>query len=87
MCSLQGVYTSRGVPRIANAARAGHGRGPYAVRRIGRGVTRFGGAAVFPKLQVRDAECIPQAILPGLQIRKDRTRVDAVCVGVPYFPG
>ena len=32
MRSLHGVYTSRGVPRIASAARAGHGRGPYAVQ-------------------------------------------------------
>ena len=30
MCSLHGVFISRSIPRIANAARAGHGRGPYA---------------------------------------------------------
>ena len=49
------MYTSRGVPRIASAARAGHGRGPYAVRRIGRGIPRFVGAAAFPELRIQDA--------------------------------
>ena len=43
MRSLHGVFISRGIPRFANAARAGHGRGPYAVRCI------FG---IRPDLQV-----------------------------------
>ena len=34
----------RGIPRYAGAARAGHGHGPYAVRRIRRGVPGFAGA-------------------------------------------
>ena len=87
MCSLQGVCTGRGVPRIAGAARAGHGRGPYGVQRVDRGIPRFAGAAAFPELRIRDAGGIPQAFLPGLQIRKDRILLDAVCVGVTYFPG
>ena len=44
MRSLHGAFISRGIPRIAGAARAGHGRGPYAARRIRRGVPRFAGA-------------------------------------------
>ena len=87
MCSLQGVYTSRGVPRIASAARAGHGRGPYAVQRVGRGIPRFVGAAAFPDLWIQDAGGILQAIFPGLQAAKDHIHSNAVCVGVTYFPG
>ena len=80
MCSLQGVYTSRGIPRIANAARAGHSRGPYAVRRVGRGIPRFVGAAAFPELRIQDAGGIPQA-------KKEPALSDRFCVGVTYFPG